>query len=204
MKIHFYLRFSTKPGQDLYICGNIPELGYQNKLNTQPVPMKYKNPDFWEITIELAGMPVDPVQYFYQLKMEDGSMVLEWGNDREIRLTSRHDDLQIFDTWNHAGEYENTFYTAPFQEILLPHHSKKSGRKTPKSYTHIFKIKAPLLHTNEAVCISGNGKTLGEWSMAEPLILYKQGNWWTIELDYPKFTFPSTINTECMIRSINH
>ncbi len=190
MKIHFYLRFSTKPGQDLYICGNIPELGYQNKLNTQPVLMKYKNTDFWEITIELAGLPVDPVQYFYQLKMEDGSMVLEWGSDREIRLTSRHDDLQIFDTWNHAGEYENTFYTAPFQEILLPRHSKKSGRKTPKSYTHIFKIKAPLLHASESVCISGNGKTLGEWSMAEPLILHKQGNWWTIELNLAEISFP--------------
>jgi len=190
MKIHFYLRFSTKPGQDLYIFGNIPELGYQNKLNTQPVLMKYKSPDFWEITIELSGVPVDPVQYYYQLKMEDGSMVLEWGNDREIKLTSSHDELQVFDTWNHAGEYENTFYTAPFQEILLPRHAKKSGKKTPKSYTHIFKIKAPLLHSNESVCISGNGKKMGEWSMAEPLILHKQGNWWTIELNLAELSFP--------------
>ena len=85
MKIHFYLRFSTKQGQDLYICGNIPELGFQNKLTTQPVLMQYKNADFWEMTIELASQPVDPVQYFYQLKMEDGSMVQEWGNDREIQ-----------------------------------------------------------------------------------------------------------------------
>ena len=75
MKIHFYLRFSTKPGQDLYICGNIPELGYLNKLNTEPVLMKYKSADFWEIIIELPGLPVDPIQYYYQLKMEDGSMV---------------------------------------------------------------------------------------------------------------------------------
>ena len=107
--------------------------------------MKYKNADFWETTIELASLPVDPIQYFYELKMEDGSMVLEWGNDREIRLTSRHDDLQIFDTWNHAGEYENTFFTAPFQQILLGASPKNIGEaKRPKSYTHIFKVKAPL------------------------------------------------------------
>jgi 4-alpha-glucanotransferase len=190
MKIHFYLRFSTKQGQDLFICGNVPELGYQNKLTTQPVLMQYKNQDFWEITVELASLPVNPVEYYYQLRMDDGSIVYEWGNDREIRISSRHDDLHIFDTWNHAGEYENAFYTAPFQEILLPKPSKKSGRKSPKVCTHIFKIKAPLLHANEAVCISGNGAAFGDWSMADPLILKKEGNWWGIELDLSEIPFP--------------
>ncbi|HEY8733570.1 MAG TPA: 4-alpha-glucanotransferase, partial [Puia sp.] len=190
MIIHFYLRFSTRQGQDLYISGNIPELGYQNKMTTQPVLMKYKNNDFWEITIELASLPPDPVQYDYQVKMEDGSIVHEWGRDREVQITSRHDDLQVFDIWNHAGEYENAFYTAPFQEILLPLPSKKAARKAPKIYTHIFKVKAPLLNANEALCISGNGQALGEWSMADPLILRKEDNWWTIELNLSGISFP--------------
>ena len=86
MKLHFYLRFSTRQGQDLFICGNIPELGYQNKLTTQPVLMKYKNQDFWEIIVELASLPPDPVMYYYQLKMEDGSIVHEWGNDRKFKF----------------------------------------------------------------------------------------------------------------------
>ena len=134
MKIHFYLRFSTKQGQDLYICGNIPELGFQNKLTTQPVLMQYKNPDFWELTVELASQPSDPVEYYYQLKMEDGSIVHEWGNDREIQnYIHVMNDLQVFDTWNHAGEYENTFYTAPFQEILLARsHPENQDRNHPK------------------------------------------------------------------------
>jgi len=190
MKIHFYLRFSTKQGQDLFISGNIPELGYQNKLTTQPVLMQYKNQDFWEITIELASLPADPVEYYYQLKMEDGSLVHEWGNDRKIQVSTRHDEMQVFDTWNHAGEYENAFYTSPFQEILLPSPSKKTGKKAPKSYTHIFKIKAPLLRGNEAVCISGNGLAFGDWSMADPLILRKEGNWWVIELNLSGIPFP--------------
>jgi len=191
MKIHFYLRFSTKQGQDLYICGNIPELGFQNKLTTEPVLMKYKNQDFWELTIELSSQPSDPVEYYYQLKMEDGSIVHEWGNDRVFKISPRHEVMQIFDTWNHAGEYENTFYTAPFQEILLPSPAKKSGNKAPKNATHIFKIKAPLLRANEAICISGNGKGFGDWSMADPLIGKKNGNWWTIELNLSETSFPT-------------
>jgi 4-alpha-glucanotransferase len=190
MKLHFYLRFSTRQGQDLFICGNIPELGYQNKLTNQPVLMKYKNQDFWEVIVELASLPPDPVMYYYQLKMEDGSIVHEWGNDRTIQISSKHDDMEIFDIWNHAGEYENAFYTAPFQEILPPTQSKKSARKTPKIYTHVFRIKAPLIRSNEAVCISGNGSALGDWSMAEPLILRKEGTWWTIELNLAGATSP--------------
>ena len=190
MKIHFYLRFSTKQGQDLFIGGNIPELGYQNMLVTRPLAMQYKNPDFWEVVIDLASLPSDPIQYYYQLRTEDGSEVYEWGNDREICNTRRHDDLHVFDTWNHSGEFENVFYTAPFQEILLPEVSRKSGKKTPKSFTHIFKIKAPLLSSNEAVCISGNGQAFGDWSMSDPLILRREGNWWTLELNLSDTPFP--------------
>ncbi len=137
MKLHFYLRFSTRQGQDLFICGNIPELGYQNKLTTQPVLMKYKNQDFWEIIVELASLPPDPVTYYYQLKMEDGSIVHEWGNDRNIQISSKHDDMEIFDTWNHAGEYENAFYTAPFQEIFCQPIKKIRKENSQNIYPYI-------------------------------------------------------------------
>ncbi len=100
-------------------------------------------------------------------------------------------NMQVFDTWNHAGEYENTFYTAPFQEILLPEPSRKTGTKAPKNATHVFKIKAPLLRSNEAVCISGNGEGFGDWSMEDPLIGKRQGNWWVIELNLSGMAFPA-------------
>jgi 4-alpha-glucanotransferase len=190
MRIHFYLRFSTKHGQDLFISGNIPELGYTDNGKSQPVALKYKNPEFWELAIELDRLPEIPIQYHYLVMMEDGIMVDEWGNDREIIIPPRYSDLQIFDTWNHAGEYENTFYSAPFQEILLPAPSRKSGRKSPKSKTHIFKIKAPLLNSNEAICISGGSAGLGEWSVIEPIIGKKNGNWWVIEVDLAGDQFP--------------
>jgi 4-alpha-glucanotransferase len=190
MKIHFYLRFSTKQGQDLFICGNIPELGARGKEMVNPVLMTYKNQDFWEITIDLMNVPPEFIQYHYQVKMEDGSLVDEWGKDRKIKISARYKDLQIFDTWNHAGEYENAFYSAPFQEILLPSPARKSGKKSPKSPTHIFKIKAPLLHSNEAVCISGNGAALGDWSIQDQVVGKKEGNWWQIELDLSDNAFP--------------
>jgi 4-alpha-glucanotransferase len=190
MKIHFYLRFSTRHGDNLFISGNIPELGEADKASPVPVLMKYMNPDFWEIIIELSEIPKTPVLYHYQMKMADGSVVDEWGNDRKISVDPDNGDLQVFDTWNHAGEYENAFYTAPFQEILLPSSPKKSGKKTPKSVTHIFKVKAPLLSGNQAICISGNEPGLGEWSPSELIVGKRDGNWWKMEINLSGNHFP--------------
>jgi 4-alpha-glucanotransferase len=190
MKIHFYLRFSTQQGQDLFICGNIPELGASEVKSTAPLLMSYKNQDFWETTIDLINPATESLQYHYQVRLGDGTVVDEWSKDRKIRISPGYDELQIFDTWNHAGEYENAFYTAPFQEILLPSPSRKSGRKAPKSPTHSFKVKAPLLHAYEAVCISGNITSLGDWSITEPIIGKREGNWWQIEVDLSDQSFP--------------
>ena len=190
MNIKFSLRFSTKPGQQLFICGNIPELGFQSKTTITPILMKYVNPEFWELSVDLAGMPDEPLNYYYQIAMDDGSTVYEWGNDRQIEMSVKFGHIHIIDTWNHAGEYENAFYTAPFQQILLPSGKKRHGGKQPKFFTHIFKVKAPLISAAEALCISGSSGSLGEWSMSVARIMRKSGNWWTIALDMSDESFP--------------
>ena len=57
-------------------------------------------------------------------------------------------------------------------------------------FTHIFKVKAPLLKNNECVCIGGSGKEMGEWQMIKPVLLNKEGNWWTCKLDLSDEVFP--------------
>ena len=190
MKIQFYVRFSTKPGQRLFISGNIPELGHTEQAITEPVLMQYVNAECWHLSISLSQLPAEALNYHYQIGMEDGSTVHEWGDDREIHLATKFEDIQVIDTWNHAGEFENAFYTAPFQEILLPQQLKKSGSKQPKFYTHLFKVKAPLLHPTEALCIYGSITGLGDWSLTDPVIMRKEGHWWTIALDLTEAGFP--------------
>ena len=63
MKLHFYLRFNTKPGQALFVSGNLPELGMENTLKPpEPVALRYMNTDFWQLTVELLNKPHTPVQ----------------------------------------------------------------------------------------------------------------------------------------------
>ncbi len=96
--------------------------------------MKYKNQDFWEIIVELASLPSEPV--FILLPVKDGRWQVLFMNGEmtgNIQISSKHDDMQIFDTWNHAGEYENAFYTSPFQEIFCHRNQKNQEEKLPKS-----------------------------------------------------------------------
>src|SRR5258708_33402845 len=141
MKVQFYLRFHTEFGQSLLVSGNTDELGNDELSNA--LPMAYLNEQFWVATVELKQKKLSYLQYKYILKTRDGEIIPEFGNDRSADLAKNGiNELQFIDTWNHAGEYENAFYTAPFQNILLGANTNKIKAKHAKHYTHIFKVKA--------------------------------------------------------------
>jgi 4-alpha-glucanotransferase len=191
MTINFYIRFSTKFGQSLLVSGNTKTLGYDDI--TQAVSLQYFNDEFWYGKVEIteADFNTIDIEYRYILKDVDGSTVLEWGNDRVIELSKAgSNEIILIDTWNHAGEIENAFFTKAFQDVLLKSKSPLAKLISVQIITHEFKVKAPLLRENEVVCIAGSGVQLGDWKTNSPLLLSKEGNWWTIKLNIENETFP--------------
>ena len=41
------------------------------------------------------------------------------------------DEIQLTDSWNHSGEYENVFYTDPFRKVLFRKIVCKGNAKGP-------------------------------------------------------------------------
>ncbi len=188
MKIQFYLRFFTKYGQSLFITGNCAQLG--NNDLPSAIPMLYLTDEFWTATIELGKDFENELQYNYLLKNELGETVMEWGDDRIVDLMKLGvDELTLIDTWNHAGEFENAFYTQPFQEVLLPKAAPIKPQSL-KSVTHIFKVKAPLLKEDEVLCLSGSNPSFSNWKTEEPVLMQREGNWWTVKLNLSSESFP--------------
>jgi 4-alpha-glucanotransferase len=170
MKIDFYLRFYTQPGQSIWLSGNWTVLGEDDPEKSYP--LQYVNGDFWHASMEFDPFPVEPLFYHYILKGQDGTLTEEGGTDR--RLSAPRPEIvevQVIDTWDYAGEYENVFYTSPFRETLLPHHkaTKKGRRHT--DHTHVFRVKAPLLKEVETLCLLGSGNALQEWNQQDPIHL---------------------------------
>lgn len=189
MRVQFYIRFYTKPGESLYVTGNISQLG--NNRNSDAFPLLFLDNQFWYGNIEVDAAAVANFSYSYILKTSDGQLINEGGEDRVVDISkSGIEELQLVDTWNSPGEFENVFYTDAFSKVLLRENETKVKAKAPKTFTHIFKVKAPLLNKSEAVCMLGHSPLLGEWSTESPVILSKDDDWWTLKINLPKETLP--------------
>ena len=192
MILHFYLRYSTKFGQKLYVSGNTPELG--NDDLSKAFGLNYLNDQFWHGSIDIADKDlIEPLCYKYILELESGNQFAEFGNDRLIDIDKeKASRIIVYDTWNYPGEFENAFFTAPFTDVLLKNKPGKnsSPKKKAQATTHQFRVKAPVLKENEVICISGSSDTFNDWDKEKVLLLDKKDNWWTIKLDLSKDPFP--------------
>jgi len=191
MKVHFYLRFQTRFGQTLWISGNSDELGNDDPANA--LPMSYLNQEFWEASLQIPrkNLRQEPVRYKYILKNDDGELVHEWGCDRLLELHHKDsEETVLIDTWNHAGEYENVFFSSAFRDVLLKGAGTRNAVTKDKKFTHVFRVKAPLLGKHETVCLLGSGERLHNWSEHKPVLLGREGDWWTAKLYLEDETYP--------------
>lgn len=191
MILNFYIRFSTAFGQSLLVSGSNDALG--NDELSRAVTLKYFNDEFWQgrVEIPVSDSNVPEIEYRYILKKEDGSHIIEWGNDRVITINKiTLKEIVLIDTWNHAGNVENAFFTKPFRDILLKSKSAVAKPAPIKTYSHEFKVKAPLLKDEQVICICGSGPQLGEWKTADSILLSKKGDWWSVKLNLYGAIFP--------------
>ena len=187
--IHFYLKFHSAYGQSFSVSGNIPELG--NNDQTLAIPLQYLNDEYWHGSVEVPKTTGE-FQYSYFLTSTDGSETVECRNNWVIHpALVKTAEIQVVDTWNYAGEYENAFFTQPFTEALLKHNAPiASTTKKPKTYTHIFRIKSPLLSPSQTMCLLGSCDDLGNWTEEKAVIMLLENNWHTAYVNLADTQFP--------------
>jgi 4-alpha-glucanotransferase len=191
MLVHFYVRFSTKPGQSLFLVGNATELGNNN--SSQAIPLTYIDVNFWGGSFQIDTNKVDILTYKYILKEAGKEDSTEYGDDKAIDLSEyAKKELTTIDTWQTEADYRNNFYTQAFQQVLLSNTSSAVKIKKVKQFTHEFRVKTPILNTNEVLCVVGSASALGNWQNTQPVLLHKLGNWWTAKVDIQKQAVPIT------------
>ncbi|MCW3079814.1 4-alpha-glucanotransferase [Segetibacter sp.] len=192
-KITFQIKFQTVIGQSLLVSGSHALFG-NNDLE-KAFPLSYLNENYWFGTVEMPeGQPLTgDVTYNYVLKNAEGRISVEWGTDKVI--TSNffdREELLLIDSWNPSSLIENTYYTEPFQEVLLKENYTELEAVVQEKVTHIFRAKAPLLAKGQALCIIGSVAELGEWNIEKPLLLARKPEevWHSISLDLSEAVFP--------------
>ncbi len=193
MLLHFYLRYATQFGQSIFVSGNHAMLGSDDF--SKAFPLQYLNDQLWHGFFEVDMEKIkSPVQYKYIIRHDKAEELIEFGDDRIIDIEKiKAEKIVLLDTWNYSGEFENAFYTKAFQDVLLKREKENLSKITAaKTYTHWFKVKAPLLKENEMLCIGGSAKQFKNWDTTKTILLTKTGNWWAIRLNLAKEQFPVT------------
>jgi 4-alpha-glucanotransferase len=185
MKIDFYLRFRTYMGQSISITGNLGILGHNE--SGRALPMNFLSEDYCHISIELDELFKDSIRYRYLFKNEHGDIFIDAEKHRTIQVNGK--DIVVIDSWNSAGDYANVFGTAPFKNVFFKQ-DKQPKLKTEQFYTHIFKVKAPLLKEHENICLLGHATELHNWQTENPLLLQKDGEWWMVKVNLSGAQFP--------------
>ena len=188
MKIEFYLRFRTTFGQAVFVSGNVPVLGNNDLENA--FALQYLNDEFWYGAVDVDPAEVGSFHYRYVFQ-SGGERIMEGERHRSIDFHKTTTDLLLIDSWNDESFVENSYYTAPFQEVFLKDKGKGKAKKE-ETCTHVFKVKAPLLQPNEAVCLLGSTPVFGSWNEAEPLLLTRKGAWWTLSLTLTSASLPAS------------
>ncbi len=184
IQLTFYIRYSTIHGQNIFLVGDHPLLGNDNEDNS--IPLTYVDTNTWKVDIEFPNISLS-FYYYYIVKNIDGSVVKDLKRfhifDSTILSTATH--YNLIDTWQATSFIENTFYTLPFTRVFTPIHNNKKRKKN--SYTHLFRIHAPLLPTHYTVCLLGNHATLNQWGTTTPILLEKyQEQYFEIGISLPE------------------
>ena len=170
MKLTFKIDYYTRWGQQLYVVGNIPELG--NGDEEKAFPLQYSPREEWSGSIETKDNKPFTLRYRYIVKESNGWETLcEWGGERTMEIGAKERECVFIDAWNSISDPNNTFTTTPFTDVLLRGQCKPCEGERPQRVTHEFSVKAPLLTGDEAVCIIGNCQELGEWRTENPLLM---------------------------------
>ncbi|HAD14702.1 MAG TPA: 4-alpha-glucanotransferase [Saprospirales bacterium] len=179
MKVHFYLHYGTNFGESFSL----------QLSNGEIHPLEYLNDDLWQLSLDLksASFP-NGLAYTYLFHSADGLHKPEADPGRHLDLSLFTGEVSVFDYYNPMGQVENVFTTQPFRNLQHSQSSAKTDKKT--AFTHVFRVKAPMLQADEAVCVLGHGIALRNWDTAAPLLLQHHNGWWEIRLDLSNEAFP--------------
>lgn len=192
-EIILQIRFSTVYGQNILITGNHEVFG--NDDIAQAKPLQYFDRDTWFIAIklDLQNVPNKGIRYNYIVQNADGTKTFDAGRDKVItRELLTEKQLIILDSWNHAGYLENAYYTEAFSKVLLPHHITALSMASPEKYSHIFRVKTPLLRQGETVCLLGNTAETGNWQEDQAVLMGRKigQDHFEVKLDFTDISFP--------------
>lgn len=170
MKLVFKIEYYTEFGQNLFVSGNIPELGTWDK--TQAPSMSYLGDGKWELEIYPDSNLNNQLEYKYFIRDDRNSSIIdEWGKDRIFKIKNKKFFSYIFeDTWLSNTDPQNPLFSSAFVGNLWRRKSRKPEKKATH-YNYVFQLLAPRIDNDHVFCIIGDDKNLGNWNADQAVLM---------------------------------
>ena len=166
MKIKFHINYHTNWGEELYICGSIPELGGGDAVKSKA--MRLASPDSWELTVDLPES-TPAFDYFFVVKAENAAWRFEWGTPHRFEPGDGIPLYNIFDSWQDQPA-DKPYYSSAFVDGMLCRQFRDQPLKALPG-TVCFRVWAPMIQPDEVLAVCGEGSALGDWDPRQALRL---------------------------------
>ncbi len=178
------VNYRTNHNQEVYILGNIDELGAWNEVKA--VPMKHVSESWWELNLDVSA---EEIQYSF-LIVEPNRIVVrrEWGKPHKVGLIAGK-NYSIVDLWQDAPR-QPYLYSIPFTDVFYTRseHAEPTYHKT----TVLLDVDCPYTTKEQVLCITGSSQILGEWDVSKALQFHPVGKThWQLSLDTSELNEPT-------------
>ncbi len=185
IRIKFNIEYYTHWGQQVCICGSIPELGKGDE--NKALELSTVDGHNWGAQITLKKTKA--IEYYYFIREGETTVRREWGKCRMLK-TGNKKAFSIKDHWKDKPAHQY-LYSSVFIESVFAH-KKNDFTSTYKNGNILLNVLCPYVEKNMQLVISGESEELGNWDLAKalPLTYVGEGEW-EIVLDADKIHPPT-------------
>jgi len=169
--IKFQISYHTNFGQEIYVCGSIPELG--NLDETGALKLTCEG-EVW--SAETESKTTGQIEYYYFLKEQGKTIRKEWGSHRRLQV-EKSKMFFVQDLWKNKP-YHGYLYSSAFTESIF-FHEKANSTLSYFPNSILLNVICPFVKKGQKLVVSGEIDQLGNWALnkAKPLDYVGNGEW---------------------------
>ncbi|HOV71557.1 MAG TPA: 4-alpha-glucanotransferase [Dysgonamonadaceae bacterium] len=183
--IQFNIEYYTRWGQEVCICGSIPELGMWDENKA----LELATTDGHQWSAEITPTKTKSVAYYYFIREGGTTARREWGTCRLLE-TGIKKIFFIEDHWKDKPSHQY-LYSKVFTESVFAH-EKNDAASLYKNGNLLLNVLCPYVEKNMQLVISGESDGLGNWDLTKaPPLTYVGNGEWEIVLNAEKVKPPT-------------
>lgn len=164
MILCFRIPYVTRWGEQLKVCGSLPELGDWD-AGKAPA-LTWKPGGVWELVLDIPAPKGLTFEYKFVLTSDAGAE-WEWGGNRRQQLPAKVRRANLFDYWRPGDAMQNAWFSSAFTKVLMRRPAAAKSKAQTAGAFHRFQMAAPRVGSRLQLCIVGSDPALGAWDEAK-------------------------------------